>query len=690
MKRLFSKTVLPILLAVSCILSCLPFGALAITYPCDGEVIKEAQIWSLPGTTGHEIQENLNQSQYITTLSVGTKVLILGEELDGDGDKWFKIKYGDSLGKEGYIFNTRVKIIVEYVNDPEFEDWLNTQGFPESYKPGLRYLHTLYPNWKFFADKTKLNFDDAVSNLSGVGKKLISASRDDSYKSMASGAYDWGTDDSSPKYIGFDGDGWVTATDRTVAYYLDPRNFLDTTNVFMFLAEGYKQEENEAENVANAVKGTFMDANLPDYVPPAEATEENQTKTYAEVILEAAKESGVSPYAIIATIRQEQGVNGIGLCISGTYAGYEGLYNFFNIGAYKDKDGVFPSAIDRGLWWAKGASTGATTYLRPWTTREASIKGGALYYGENYIKMGQQTLYYKDFNVYGSGYALYTHQYATNIEDAKGKASGLAAAYGFIEDKELSFHIPIYENMPESTTLAPIGTNNNCYLTSLSVTDHTLNTFDRYTNSYELVVKSEVSEINVVAEKSDQNATVTGDGKVKLEYGNNTINIKVTASSGLENTYTLSVYREEGEVIVPEPTLDTPYKAEEIITGIDPDTNLTTFISRLGVKNGKVEILDGKGNPKTDGNIATGDTVYVYDLNNEKKMQFTVTIYGDINGDGRVTSVDLLVGQRHILKMQALTGAYLEAADTDHDYKIKSVDLLVGQRHILKIKSIVQ
>ena len=681
MKRISYKTVLSVLLTVCCIFSCLPFKASAITYPCNGEVTKTtANIWSLPGTKGHETEDKKNQSTYITTLDMGTPLLVLGEEYDGDNDKWYKVKFGVGFTKEGYIFNGNIKITVEYVTDPEFEKWLDEQGFPESYKPGLRNLHALYPSWEFYANKTNLDFNEAVNNLSGTGKKLVSISRDDSYKSMENGAYRWDAEPNVQKYVGFDGDTWVTASKRTVAYFLDPRNFFDQSSVFMFLLEGYIEEGNELESVKNAVKGTFMDNFLPD----------NPEKTYAEVILEAAKLSGVSPYAIIATIRQEQGVDGTGLCISGTYKGYEGLYNYFNIGAYKDKEGVFPSAIDRGLWWANGASKGETTFLRPWTTHEASIKGGAQWFGDNYIKKGQNTLYYKDFNVYKSENPIYTHQYATNIEDAVGKALGMATAYGFLQNDVLKFHIPVFENMPEKTTLAPIGTNNNCYLNSLSVIDRTINSFDRYINGYELVVEAGCSEIEIVAEKSDPNATVSGYGKVKLEYGNNIINIKVTATSGLENVYTLSVYREEGQDIVPKPTFDTPYKIGAHITGVEPETNLNTFISRLGIKDGRAVIIDGKGAEKTTGNIATGDTLYVYDLNNEKQFEHTVVIYGDINGDGRVTSLDLLVGQRHILNMITLEKAYLAAADTDHDYIIKSVDLLVGQRHVLGIKSIVQ
>ena len=51
--------------------------------------------------------------------------------------------------------------------------------------------------------------------------------------------------------------------------------------------------------------------------------------------MNAASKSGVNPYVLAAMILQEQGTNGTGKCISGTVAGYQGYYNFFNIEAYQ-------------------------------------------------------------------------------------------------------------------------------------------------------------------------------------------------------------------------------------------------------------------------------------------------------------------------------------------------------------------
>ena len=62
-------------------------------------------------------------------------------------------------------------------------------------------------------------------------------------------------------------------------------------------------------------------------------------------------------------------------------------------------------------------------------------------------------------------------------------------------------------------------------------------------NNYALTVPNSVSELIVETTKEDEYATVTGDGKIKLELGRNLIDIVVTSRDGEENIYSLVVYR---------------------------------------------------------------------------------------------------------------------------------------------------
>ena len=91
--------------------------------------------------------------QAVGSLNAGSSVMIRSEQTGTDGNLWYQIQFTDSSGqiKTGYVSAAYVTIPVAYTTDANFEAYLNSQGFPESYKDGLRQLHAQYPNWVFKA-----------------------------------------------------------------------------------------------------------------------------------------------------------------------------------------------------------------------------------------------------------------------------------------------------------------------------------------------------------------------------------------------------------------------------------------------------------------------------------------------------------------------------------------------------------
>lgn len=263
------------------------------------------------------------------------------------------------------------------------------------------------------------------------------------------------------------------------------------------------------------------------------------SKLYVDIIMDVAAQSGVSPYVLAAMILQEQGTNGGSPLISGNYSGYPGYYNFFNVEAYQSGS---MSAIQTGLRYASQSGS----YGRPWDTVEKSIIGGAQNYGDNYVKAGQNTFYLKKFNVQGSN--LYKHQYMTNIQGAASEAERLSKAYSSVKDSALEFQIPVYNNMPETACAAPVGDGSpNNKLSSLSAEGYSLTpSFGKDTESYNLIVNTSVSSIQVNAAAADSKASVSGAGSIPLNGSTTDIAITVTAENGSARTYTIHVVKQDG------------------------------------------------------------------------------------------------------------------------------------------------
>ena len=167
---------------------------------------------------------------------------------------------------------------------------------------------------------------------------------------------------------------------------------------------------------------------------------ENYTNlSFARVIFDAGYDAGVSPYHLASRIRQEVTKNGgPSNSVTGTYTGYEGYYNFYNLGASSGS-----GAIARGLAYAASES-------RIWNTPEKAIQGGAKEIAVNYIGKGQDTVYLQKFDVDSSDNRLYSHQYQQNIQAPASESYKSYQTYlslGLI-NQAFNFVIPVYENMP--------------------------------------------------------------------------------------------------------------------------------------------------------------------------------------------------------------------------------------------------
>jgi len=93
-------------------------------------------------------------------------------------------------------------------------------------------------------------------------------------------------------------------------------------------------------------------------------------------------------------------------------------------------------------------------------------------------------------------------------------------------------------------------------------------------------------------------------------------------------------------------------------------------------------VTNSSGKEVTSGNVGTGMNVVLYKGGSAVKS-IPVVIKGDVNGDGKLTSVDALMAKRHIIETYKISGVYFSASDINGDGKLTSVDALYMKRHII-------
>ena len=366
------------------------------------------------------------------------------------------------------------------------EDNLRAQGFSESYIEDLAALQKAHPNWKFVAFKTGIDFDDAVKGeLAGT-----------------------------------------PTTETNLRAYLDPRNWLNEKYIFQFESIRKSDAVQSVSSVNAILKNTWMANSKINYFDTQGISKTvTEVNTYADAMIKASNYTNMSANYIAAKIRQENGgATYSATAVCGTRPPFQGMFNYFNIGAYT-------TAMD-GLAWAAGflkankdtvlydgtnataspivtVSNGQrmtyvkedgeyyrvtlynelgngkyddketgyilksdvnTTYMgnygRPWTDPNKAIYYGAKYIANGYLTY-QYTMYLQKFNVNAQSGNLYRHEYMTNVSGAASEGYHLYSGYsnaGLLNSAH-TFYIPVFNNMPNDnsniTTTAPTTTTKN-------------------------------------------------------------------------------------------------------------------------------------------------------------------------------------------------------------------------------------
>ena len=658
-------------------------------------------------------------STHILTVPNNKYVRIEEEAASGNGcgGPWVKTSYEN---KEGYLCSDYLEISevetgtaqtnnntttvtneMSSMTDAEFEAYLTSQGFLESYKVKLREIHKKHPTWIFIGTKTNRTWANAMY----VQDEFASDSRDSSpgnsflnvnptrasqgyegYLSTQPNDYDYYTN----TFKAHDGLYWFQANSAAIAHYMDPRYYLTEYGIFTFQDLTYDRSYQNVELVRQVLGN-------------------NHLTQFANYFITAAEQNNTSPIYLAALARQEVGTTSTNICSNG-HAGvlsdgvdYTGFYNFYNIGASSSSDPKLKSL--------------QTARANGWDSAEKAIVNGAWKISVNYIQCGQHTTYYQKYNFSPKATKGMWHQYTTNIDSLESQSISTYNSYRNmgVLDLAFKFDIPIFSNMPDETPLPSLGNPNN-FLSSLNVNGIPVSGFDGGNTNYTVNIPY-TENVSVNGSLVAGTASVNGFNTFTMVGDEIVHKVEVRAQNGAVRTYNITIKRaanpNQNTTPAPQPNPEpeqnnnnnneqnnqnnepkqlnhkeivskSGYQTDDTyLSGITYNTGVSTIIENLKKYDNTigVNVKDKNGNSKSSGTVFTGDRVEL-STGSETKV-LVIVQYGDTNGDGGISAIDLLNVQKIILNRSNLTGAFLKAADTNRDGKVSAIDLLNVQKHIL-------
>ena len=350
------------------------------------------------------------------------------------------------------------------------------KGFPESYAGRLSELQYNHRSWVFEpVEIADLTWDRIIEKELEPSVNLVVYAdwAPDEWNALKEKNY-------TPYYAkdakAYDSGSWYQASRETIEYFMDPRNWLNEREIFMFETLQFDAASQTPEVLERALSKTFM----------AKAKCGGAKGTFAELLMDVGRRLRVSPVFLAGRMASEQGLGApqslgtIGDCLIGLStnksdkvgdaniwgkrftrdgaatkkvlakgaAAYNGYYNFFNFRAY----GLGVFEIKYNAWVEATADETRAKYLGPWDTQAKAIEGGAMKIKERYIDTHRHTRYFQKFSVLPASKGFRWKQYMQNIAAPLVEARNTAKAYVAADtlDAPYRFLIPIYVAMPKS------------------------------------------------------------------------------------------------------------------------------------------------------------------------------------------------------------------------------------------------
>lgn len=210
-------------------------------------------------------------------------------------------------------------------------------------------------------------------------------------------------------------------------------------------------------------------------------------------------------------------------------------------------------------------------------------------------------------------------------------------------------------------------------------------------SSYSVAIGKEITPIvQITPDKTytlsieDTSIATIESGKIKgIKEGTTRIKVQMDDESydSYANITVSDEYYEIDESIT---------NTNQTLTKIEPETKVSNIRSKITLANTMLRLKNISNTLLQDTeNVGTGTKVEILGLDNQLISTYTIVIYGDVNGDGKISASDYVFIKNHIMSVNILSNIQKSGADVNKDAKISASDYVFIKNYIMVDKSII-
>ena len=280
----------------------------------------------------------------------------------------------------------------------------------------------------------------------------------------------------------------------------------------------------------------------------------------------------------------------------------------------------------------------------------------------------------------------------------------------YMEDAEYTEETPIKNNVPQGYEATFNGWDDESKLKNIKEDTTVTATYVlspiTYTITYENLKGSDNSENPTSYTIEDKNIILKDlPNKENLIFKgwyttNDDTGVKVTSidTSKLENIVLYAQWEDDGNDDKEKLYLRSDvYRIEDdIVSRVNAETTVSEFIDNL-ISNATTLIVYDKEGNRLDDNSLVGTEMYVVATKDDEQIICSISVIGDLNGDGRISLVDVSRIESHYLEIETISDfadderaikLYELSADINDDRRISLVDVSKVESHYLDIEKL--